>query len=109
MAEASNTPEIDRKYKYAIQLLQEAFIEKNKESTDEVNKWKNQLHKQQKHSSSLELELQKANQKILELETQIGELSKENSKLIEMRNIVVEKYNLLKIQTVQLRQFKKVE
>jgi hypothetical protein len=26
-----------------------------------------------------------------------------------MRNIVVEKYNLLKIQTVQLRQFKKVE
>jgi len=97
----------DAKFRYGIQLIQEAFVEQMKEVMEDNLKWKGLVQNQQKEISSLEIEIAKSNQKLAEVEQQLTEQQRENRKLAEERDQIMEKCNSMQRQSLHLSQFKK--
>eukprot|EP00002_Diphylleia_rotans_P029538 TRINITY_DN601_c0_g1_i1.p1 TRINITY_DN601_c0_g1~~TRINITY_DN601_c0_g1_i1.p1 ORF type:complete len:129 (-),score=39.49 TRINITY_DN601_c0_g1_i1:382-768(-) len=99
--------DIDTRFTTAVSMIQDAYVGKTQTMQSEINRWQ-QIHQQQQEKmANLEEENRNARRRILNLEAQIGELQRENAVLYESRSAIVDKYNLLKQQSLQLQSLRK--
>lgn len=90
-----------------MELLTEAFDRKGQLAQNEVAHWKQVASHQRQQMAQMEDETQQLKRKVEDLEKIVGDLHKEKRVLVASKNSLVDKYNQLRKNAIQLDTFRK--